>query len=147
MQSEGVLTCEALLDEFARLDSEEATEDELVAAMEKADQTADACALLFQEQATGRGDELLFAHRSEQLRLFSLFFEAALSRRFDSFSGYCAILSDLVRIIIEGINQEQLAIESGKLSPEDERKVRELLQLDVQTLEIVSIQVDSRCAR
>jgi hypothetical protein len=145
MLSEGVLTCEAMLEEFAAIDEESATEDALSSAMHRADEAAEACETRFSRNADSEGDQLLFAHRSDQLRLFSLFFEAALSRRFDGFDGYCDILGDIVRLLVEGINEERQALDSGNLSDEDRRKVRELLELDVKTLEVVSVQVGANC--
>jgi hypothetical protein len=145
MLNEGVLTCEAMLEEFAAIDEESATEAVLSDAMNRADEAAEACETRFSRSADSEGDQLLFAHRSDQLRLFSLFFEAALSRRFDNFDGYCDILGDIVRVLVEGINEERQALEAGNLSDEDLRKVRELLELDVKTLEVVSVQVGANC--
>lgn len=145
MVSEGVLACEAMVERFDKMNIETATELELEAAMKTASDSFDRCDRQFKSAGRTQAERAFYAHRSDQIRIHELLFEATLSRRFDEMTGYCVILRDIVRVLAGSIESMDNFFASNKLSAEDERQLGELYQLDVQSLELLSVQLTVTC--
>lgn len=145
MVSEGVLACEAMVSRFDQMSVDTATEEELVHAMTEARDSFGRCDTQFRSAGTTRGERALYAHRIDQVRLHELLFEATLSRRFDNMTGYCVILRDMVRVLAQSVADMEVVFESGKIKGEEERTLGELYQLDIRSLELLSVQLSVTC--
>lgn len=145
MVSEGVLACEAMLDRFDKMDIEAATEEELEAAMTTAAESFDRCDRQFRGAGRSKAEIAFYAHRADQIRIHELLFEATLSRRFDQMTGYCVILRDMVRVLAESVESMDQFFANNRVSAEDERRLGELYQLDLKSLELLSVQLNVTC--
>ena len=145
MVSEGVLACEAMLNRFDTIDVETATEAELDAAMRVAGESYERCDRQFRGAAQTRADHAFYSQRSDQVRIYELLFEGTLSRRFDNMTGYCVILRDMVRVLARSIENMDDAFDNARLSEDDVRRLGELYQLDLQSLELLSVQLSVTC--
>lgn len=145
MISEGVLACEAMIERFDRMDIETATEAELETAMTAARDSFERCDRQFRTAGRSHADRAFYEHRSDQIRIHELLFEATLSRRFDQMTGYCVILRDIVRVLAQSIEVMDVALEDKRLSEGDVRRLGELYQLDLQSLELLSVQMQVTC--
>lgn len=145
MVSEGVLACEAMLNRFDAIDVETATEAELDAAMRLAGESYERCDRQFSSAAETPADRAFYSQRSDQVRIYELLFEATLSRRFDNMTGYCVILRDMVRVLARSIENMDHAFDNTRLSEDEVRRLGELYQLDLQSLELLSVQLSVTC--
>lgn len=145
MVSEGVLACESMLRDFDRFDPDTASEAELERLMVMARENQGLCERQFLANAVTPADKAFYQHRAQQFRLNELVFEAALSRRFDGFVGYCVILDDMLTEIADGMAVMNQFFAEQKPKGEDLRRLTELYRLDAHSIEVLSTQVNVTC--
>ena len=145
MVSEGVLACESMLKDFDRIDPDNAEEDELARAMTVAHDYRGMCERQFLANADTPADKAFYQHRAQQFRLNELLFEAALSRRFDAFTGYCVILSDMRDALVEGSEVMDAFFRDYQPTGEDLRRLTELYRLDAYSIEVLNTQISVTC--
>lgn len=147
MVSEGVLACESMLRTFDRTNPDEASEQELMRLMVQARDSRAMCERQFLANAERPADKAFYRHRAKQFRLNELVFEAALSRRFDAFAGYCVILGDMRDSIVEGMETMNEFFAKERPRGEDLRRLTELYRLDAHSLEVLSTQMSVTCTQ
>lgn len=145
MASEGLLACSAMLDQFDAFDTETASEEALERAMEQARNSYDRCKRQFEDAAKNQAEYAFAAHRTAQIYVYELLFEAALSRRFDGMKGFCVIMRDILKVIATDLENLQQTADTVDLSPEEERQLAKLYQIDLQTVQILDVQMRLSC--
>lgn len=146
MVSEGVLACEELLNQLERVDPEAASETELEAAIVSAERNEERCSNQLASAGSTPGERAFYQHRASELRFFVYLFEGALSRRFDEYEGYCVILRDIIELLAEGLDEMNTTMmEAGDITEAEGRRLRELMVLDLQTLELMSVEWNATC--
>lgn len=145
MVSEGVLACESMIKDFERANPDEASEEELVRLMTLARENHEVCRRQFQSNAVTPADSAFYNHRAQQFRLNELIFEAALSRRFDGFAGYCVILNDMAQTLRTGAEEMDTFFRTARPTGEDLRRLTELYRLDRRSLEVLNTQLSVTC--
>ncbi len=143
--NEAVLACEYTLESMSALDLENDSEATLEAAMNLADEREIECREHFARAARSNGQRAIFSRRADSFTLYALHVEAALSRRFDGFEGYCTILGDMGRLLVGGIASMQDALTDETIVDEERRSITELVGLDFESLQVLSVQMESFC--
>ncbi len=143
-ENEAFSYCDSILFDLHDVSLNEASEEELVNAMNQADGAADRCELIL--PSTNVFESLFSAHKVRGLRIHGLWFEAALSRRFDGNDGYCAILSDAFDLLALSIWEiDSVLTSSDQVSGSDEIELRELRDLDLEALDVLYMGIESAC--
>lgn len=145
MASEGVIACTAMLEHFNEVNMETATEAELEAAMQLADRSYERCKRQFEIAANTKAEQAFAAHRIAQIHVYELLFESALSRRFDAMAGYCVILRDILKVLAMGLKHLETTAEEVKLSDDQRRQLIKVYEIDLQTVEILGVQMRIAC--
>lgn len=145
MVSEGFLACSTMLDNFDALDMETATEQELEAAMHLAGRSYERCKRQFEQNAKNKAELAFAAHRTAQIHVYELLFESALSRRFDAMAGYCVILRDILKVLASDLKNLETTADEVKLTPDEERRLGKLYQIDLQTVQVLGVQMRLTC--
>ena len=140
------MACQGILDELQSVDQQLATESELVLAMERADASRESCEQVILSVATTQAEDVLYARQADQFELYALWFEGALSRRFDNFDGYCDILGDAFRILLSGVADVEALLTSGDLGVMDQVRLQELRDLDLEALDVLFLEVEMQCS-
>ncbi len=145
MASEGVIACSSMIQDFHKIDADKATEEELEAAMSLAIDSYERCKRQFELAGKTKEDRAINGHRAEEIYLHSLYFESALSRRFDHMAGYCDILKDILKTLALDIQNMEEELATLKFSEQQQKRMRELQLLDMQSLELVGAQMRLAC--
>lgn len=145
MVREGVLACEEMLHQLERVDPETASDEELEAAIAAAERNEARCRNQLSGAGSTPGERAFYVHRADEIRFFVYLFEAALSRRFDGYEGYCVILHDIMTLLAEGIETMNATLLEEEMDDLSRRRLRELMILDLQTLELMSVESNETC--
>lgn len=145
MISEGFLACTTMLDNFDAFDMENATEQELESAMQLAHRSYERCKRQFDQNAKNGAERAFAAHRTAQIRVYELLFESVLSRRFDAMAGYCVILRDILKVLAADLKNLETTADEVKLTPDEERRLAKLYQIDLQTVQVLGVQMRLTC--
>lgn len=145
MASEGLLACSGMLDQFDAFDTETASEGELERAMDQARNSYERCKRQFEDAAKNQAERAFAAHRTAQIYVYELLFEAALSRRFDGMKGFCVIMRDIMKVIATDLENLQHTANTVSLDDEEKRQLAKLYQIDLQTVQILDVQMRLSC--
>lgn len=145
MASEGTIACSAMLEQFDSFNTETASEEELVAAMKLADRSYERCSRQFEMAANTKAERAFAVHRTTEIHVYSLLFESALSRRFDGMAGYCVILRDILKVLALGLKHLETTADEIKLSDDERRQLIKVYEIDLQTVEILGVQMRIAC--
>ena len=145
MVSEGVLACEELIRRLGEMDLDSATESEIERAMIAADEAEPRCRRQFRAAGVTHGEMILLEHRADELLIYTLLLEATLARRFDDMQGYCPILREIAHLLIIGVTKMDDELQGRRLDAAARAQIRELMTLDLQTLDVLSVQLAAAC--
>lgn len=145
MASEGIIACTGMLEHFNELNTETASEEEFVAAMNLANRSYDRCKRQFEAAANTKAEIAFAAHRTAEIHVYDLLFESVLSRRFDAMKGYCVILRDILKVLVLGLQHLENTGNEIKLNEDERRQLIKLYEIDLQTVEILGVQMRVAC--
>lgn len=144
-RSERVIACETALNELSALDTDTATEAQLVAAMEHADAMQPVCAEAFASEATNEAERVMAQHFADQFTLNALFIEATLSIRFDGSAHYCDIVTDTLNLLLRDLTTIEVALRGTGLSSQERAQLVELRDLDAEAVDVLVVANDRLC--
>lgn len=145
LTTERAQACRMMLTELIQTDLSEASEQALVDGMTRASENAEPCAAAFMDEAQTPGERAIATHEGGQFWLYSFVYEVTLSERFDDYSGYCAIVSDTFRVLVNGLGALEEALSLDTLRDDERRQLQELRDFDLEALDVLLIAVESRC--
>ncbi len=145
--SERQQACDTFLSEAGSVNTAEATEDDLIRAMERADADAGICTRLYLEAADTDAMRALAIHRGREFTLVALNMEAALSYYYDDRNHYCDIIRETFALMLQNVADLEAVLTLPEVvESEAGRQLVELRDLDLEAMDVLYEATDSFCS-